>query len=164
MFKTTIMKISFLSFGIVVFILLSCNRPELAPDTSNAEPEVEKAIRSSIGWAKNKDIDLLYSVICNDSMYLEVDPGARVVKGFKEFKQAEAFWMDSSFKAVRYGIRDLQIRFSASGDVAWFYCILDDINEWKGEPANWENTRWTGVLEKRNDSWIMMQQHFSFAQ
>jgi hypothetical protein len=47
--------------------------------------------------------------------------------------------------------------------VAWFYCILDDINEWKGQPANWENTRWTGVLEKRDGRWVMAQQHFSFA-
>jgi hypothetical protein len=47
--------------------------------------------------------------------------------------------------------------------VAWFFCILDDINEWKGQPANWENTRWSGVLEKRSGRWVMAQQHFSFA-
>jgi len=47
--------------------------------------------------------------------------------------------------------------------VAWFFCILDDINEWKGQPATWENTRWTGVLEKRDGRWVTVQQHFSFA-
>lgn len=41
--------------------------------------------------------------------------------------------------------------------------MLDDINEWKGQPANWENTRWTGVLEKRDNNWIIVQMHFSFA-
>jgi len=64
---------------------------------------------------------------------------------------------------VRYEIRDLKINFSKSGDVAWFFCVLDDINEWKGQPANWENTRWTGVLEKIDGSWRIVQQHFSFA-
>jgi hypothetical protein len=47
--------------------------------------------------------------------------------------------------------------------VAWFYCILDDVNEWKGQPASWMNTRWTGVLEKRKEKWVIVQMHFSFA-
>jgi hypothetical protein len=34
---------------------------------------------------------------------------------------------------------------------------------WDGQPANWENTRWTGVLEKRGGRWVIVQQHFSFA-
>ena len=124
---------------------------------------VEKVIHGSIGWAKHKDINLLYSIIANDTSFLEVHPDEKVVKGFQEFKKAEKFWMNPDFKAIRYEIKDLSINFSNSGDVAWFFCMLDDINEWKGQPANWENTRWTGVLEKRNGKWVIVQQHFSFA-
>ena len=132
----------------------------------NAEAEkllIEKAINSCIGWAKTKDLDLLYSVVANDTNFLEVHPDGKVVRGFNEFKKAEAFWMSPDFKAVRYQIEDLSINISASGTVAWWFCILDDINEWKGQPSSWENTRWTGVLEKRNGKWLIVQQHFSFA-
>jgi TolB protein len=125
---------------------------------------IEQAIRASIGWAKDKNLELLYGTIANDSNFLEVHPEGRVVKGFEEFRKAERIWMSPNFKAVRYEIRDLRIKLSKSGDVAWFFCILDDINEWKGQPANWENTRWTGVLEKREGRWRMVQQHFSFAE
>jgi ketosteroid isomerase-like protein len=125
--------------------------------------KIEAAIHASIGWAKNKDFKLLYSVIANDSDYVEVDPGKRVVRGFDEFRKAEKFWGDSNFKAVRYEIRDLRITVSQGGDAAWFYGVLDDVNEWKGQPANWLNTRWTGVLEKRGDRWVIVQMHFSFA-
>lgn len=124
---------------------------------------VEKAIHGSIGWAKNRDINLLYSIIANDTSFIEVHPDEKVVKGFEDFKKAENFWMNPDFKAIRYEIKDLSINFSNSGDVAWFFCMLDDINEWKGQPANWENTRWTGVLEKRSGKWVIVQQHFSFA-
>ena len=124
---------------------------------------VEKVIHGSIGWAKNKDIKLLYSIIANDTSFIEVHPDEKVVRGFEDFKKAERFWMNPDFKAIRYEIKDLSINFSNSGDVAWFFCMLDDINEWKGRPANWENTRWTGVLEKRNGKWVIVQQHFSFA-
>jgi ketosteroid isomerase-like protein len=147
-----------------VFILIMSCRPKT--EFFNVESEkslVEKAIRNSIGWAKNKDIELLYSVIANDSNYLEVHPNNRVVEGFQEFKKAEKFWMSPDFKAVRYEIRDLKINLSKLGDAAWFFCMLDDINEWKGQPASWENTRWTGVLEKRDGNWTIVQMHFSYA-
>lgn len=52
---------------------------------------VEKAIHNSIGWAKSKNINLLYSVIANDTNYIEVDPNDRIVKGFQDFKKAEIF-------------------------------------------------------------------------
>lgn len=124
---------------------------------------IEKAIHASIGWAKEKDFKLLYSVIANDSNYVEVDPGKRVVRGFDDFRKAEKFWGSPDFKAIRYEIRDLKIGISRSGDVAWYYCVLDDVNEWKGQPANWMDTRWTGVLEKRDGKWVIVQMHFSFA-
>ncbi|MBN2147729.1 MAG: nuclear transport factor 2 family protein [Anaerolineales bacterium] len=41
--------------------------------------------------------------------------------------------------------------------------FLDDHAEWNGEPTGWDNARWTGVLEKRNSKWVIVQMHFSFA-
>ena len=134
-----------------LFITTYCGKkPE---DNTANEKEIqliEETIKSSICWAKNKDLRLLYSVIANDSSYLEVQPSDRVVKGIAEFKKGEKLWMSPHFKPIRVETRDMHIYISQSGTVAWWYCELDDINDWKGQPANWENTRWTGVLEKRN--------------
>ncbi|MBN2349788.1 MAG: nuclear transport factor 2 family protein [Bacteroidales bacterium] len=160
-----IFKIVFLiSFACIFCTQLSCKRDNKAYNADIEKQKVEKVIHKSIGWAKTKDINLLYSVIANDSNFIVVNPGDRIVKGFLDFTSAEDFWMNPDFKAVRYEIKDLTINFSQTGDVAWFICMLDDINEWKGQPANWENTRWTGVLEKRNNSWVIVQMHFSFSQ
>ena len=123
---------------------------------------IEKTIRNSIGWAGNKDTGLLYNTIANDPKYLEVHPEGKIVKGIKEFKKNEKFWLSPDFKAVGYNIEDLNINLSESGTVAWFYCVLDDLNEWKGQPINWENTRWTGILEKRDNNWRIVQMHFSY--
>jgi ketosteroid isomerase-like protein len=153
----------FLLIMITVFTgLISCSRENHSFNKETEKKLVEKTIHSSIGWAKNKDIKLLYSVIAQDADYIEVDPDDKIVRGFQEFRKAEGFWMSPDFKAIRYEIRDLNITFSKSGNVAWFFCMLDDINEWKGQPANWENTRWTGVLEKREGNWVIVQMHFSF--
>ncbi len=156
-------KVVSITLSIFFITFFSCQTGIKNFDIEVEKHAVEQAIHSSIGWAKDKDINLLYSVIANDDDYVEVDPGDRIVKGFSDFKNAEDFWMSPDFKAIRYEIRDLKITFSKSGDVAWFFCRLDDINEWKGSPANWENTRWTGVLEKRDGRWEIVQMHFSFA-
>jgi len=132
-------------------------------DKSDEIALIEKAIHGSIGWAKNKDFKLLYSIIANDSNYLEVDPNPDIIRGFDEFKKNEVFWGNPDFRAIRYEIRDLKISVSECGTVAWYYCVLDDINEWKGKPAEWRDTRWTGVLEKREGRWVIVQMHFSFA-
>ena len=134
-----------------------------AQDAKTENATIEKVIHASIGWAKNKDFKLAYSVIANDSDYLEVDPDSSLIRGFDQLKKNEAFWGSPNFKAIRYDIRDLTITISQSGDVAWFYCMLDDINEWKGKSASWVNARWTGVLEKRKGQWVIVQNHFSFA-
>lgn len=123
-----------------LFLSISCTAGNDF-DLESEKQIVEKTIRNSIGWAKDKDLELLYSVISNDSNYVEVDPGDRIVDGFEDFRKAEEFWMSDDFRAIGYEIRGLKINFSGSGDVAWFFCILDDINEWKGQPASWENTR-----------------------
>ena len=133
-------------------------------DKSNEIALIEKAIHGSIGWAKDKDFKLLYSIIANDSNYLEVDPNPDIIRGFDEFKKNEVIWGNPNFRAIRYEIRDLKISVSECGTVAWYYCVLDDINEWKGKPAEWRDTRWTGVLEKREGRWVIVQMHFSFAQ
>ena len=161
--KFPLMRLLLFNFSCI--IILSCSQ-NVNKDVVNIESEIDSvrsAIHASISWAKNKDFQLLYSTIANDSNYLEVDPGPGLIKGFEEFKRNEVFWGSPDFKTVRYEIRDLIINFSKKGDVAWFYCILDDENEWKGQPASWINTRWTGVLEKRDGRWNLVQSHFSFA-
>ncbi len=135
-------------------------------ETSAVElPVIEKVIHASIGWAGNKDKDLLYSGMADDEKLFWFSPdNAGTIKGRKAFENlTENFFMLEDFKAVRYEIKELEINFSQSGDVAWYHARLDDYNTWKGQPANWEDVRWTGVLEKRGGNWVIVQMHFSDA-
>ena len=69
--------------------------------------------------------------------------------GWEQFVKGFDFWMDPRFKATGLDIRDLRIDFSPGGDSAWWSCILDDLDEWDGKPIGWKDTRWSGVMEKR---------------
>ena len=158
-----LIRILIISFLITLFLVFTANSfaQENKIDKESELVLVEQTIDGCIEWAKTKDFDWLYSIIANDTSYLEVHPENFVVKGFANFKKMEKFWSSPDFKSIRHGIRDLRITLSRSGDVAWFYCMVDDINEWKGESVSWINTRWTGVLEKRNGKWVIVQMHFS---
>jgi ketosteroid isomerase-like protein len=131
-------------------------------DKARETEEVKKTINNVFGWAVTKDFDLFFRSIADDSDFMSVTPYKRVKIGINDVKRDTAFWADPKFKAIRHEIRNLKIVFSRSGEVAWFYGELDDINEWEGQPANWENVRWTGVLEKRDGQWRLVQQHFSW--
>jgi len=167
-----------LSFYLIAFILVGilcaqAGEGPQAPSSASAsnpakDQEAEKkiiaeVISSVIGWAKDKNLDLFFGSIAHDEDYISVTPGNRVIKRFEDVKQNVPFWMSPDFKYVRHELKDLEIKFARCGEVAWFYCVLDDINTYKGEPASWENARWTGVVEKRAGKWVVVQQHFSFA-
>ncbi len=149
---------------ILSLILFSCKHEEevILIDLKSEKSIIEETIKNTIAWAKDKDTSLLYSIIANDENYLEVHPSSNVVKGISQFKEAERFWLDSRFKHVSFETWDMHINISQDGTVAWYYCMLNDINDWDGQSASWENTRWTGILEKRDGSWQMVQMHFSY--
>jgi hypothetical protein len=134
-----------------------------AEDQEAEKREIARVVGSVIGWAKTKDLDLFFGSIAQDEDYISVTPGPRVIKRFEDVKQNVPFWMSQDFQYVRHELKDLEIKLARCGTVAWFYCVLDDINTYKGEPASWENARWTGVVEKRDGKWVVVSQHFSFA-
>jgi hypothetical protein len=134
-----------------------------AEDQEAEKQKIAQVVSSVIGWAKTKDLDLFFGSIANDEDYISVTPTKRVVKRFEDVKQNIPFWMSPEFKYVRHELKDLEIKLARCGTVAWFYCVLDDINTYKGQPASWENARWTGVVEKRDGKWVVVSQHFSFA-
>ena len=152
-----------LSVLAILLTLISCNQLTDNADKNTEREAVAKTIDSCIGWFKEKNFDLLYSVVADDSNYISVRPSGVPLRGYDQFIKNSEIYKNPTFTYVRHELKDLTINFSKKGDVAWFYCILDDFNEWDGKPANWENARWTGVLEKRNDKWVIVQQHFSFA-
>lgn len=56
-------------------------------------------------------------------------------------------------------LRDLTIR--CSGDVAWYFHLLDARITSRGTTTTWEGARFTGVFERREGQWKMVQTHVS---
>ena len=148
---------------VLMMIFISCHDISQIESKQDQIEKITETIDACIGWFKTKDFDLLFSVVAHDSNFLSVHPTDKIVRGFDEFLKNSEIFRNPDFIYNKHELNDLKITMSKSGDVAWFYCKLNDMNTWKGQPASWENTRWTGVLEKRDNHWVIVQQHFSFA-
>ena len=136
-----------------------------AAGTARAEDEaavVRQVIEDSIGWALDKDFDRLFEVMAHDENFFIFHPDSSTVEGWESFVEHSAVWKDPRFKATSFEVKDFRLNFSRGGDVAWFACYLDDFGEWDGRQIGWENVRWTGVAEKRDGKWVLVQMHFSF--
>jgi ketosteroid isomerase-like protein len=152
----------------VLFLLCLISVPLQAglPEPSeHPEYETVKAvIEDSIGWAIEKDLDRLLQIFANDEdlfiWWVGSNGGAEGIDDLK--KTAETVWMTPDFEATKFEFRDVRIRFSEDGKMAWFSCHLDDCGIWKGQEACMKNVRNTGVLEKRGDQWTIVQSHASW--
>lgn len=135
-----------------------------ALDSDETIAEVRRVIESSITWALTKDKPLLDRVFSQDGDLFIYNPDRfEPDLGFTPLQRLwEEVWSRPEFKATGFDLRDLRIHLSRSGDVAWFSGVMDDIGEWDGQPGAWMNTRWTGVLERREGRWVMVQEHFSW--
>jgi ketosteroid isomerase-like protein len=155
-------------------IVLSCLVSALmtagaAGPASASDPETEKAViarvvRDSICWALTKDRALQESTMAHDEdLFIFWTDSKSVTAGWKEYVKLFDTWMDPRWKATVTEVRDLRVHLSRSGDVAWYSAMLDDLSEWDGKPTGARDIRWTGVLEKRDGRWVVVQMHGSVA-
>ena len=156
-------KVSTIILAAAGLLLFCVSAAATGKNAENEKAVIEKTVRDSIGWAQTKDRPLLESLMVHDEGLFIFNPDSEVTSGWESFKKGFDFWMDPRFKATSMDIRDMRISVSPSGDTAWWSCVLDDLCEWEGRPVGWKNTRWTGVLQKREGKWVIVQMHFSFA-
>ena len=139
---------------------------ESSKQTSSGDEKavIAKVIKDSICWALTKDRALQENTMAHDEDLFYFWTGStHTVAGWKQHLKTFDTYMDPRFKAIRTEVRDLRIHLSRSGDVAWYSANLDDVVEWEGKRGGGEDIRWTGVLEKRDGKWVIVQMHASLA-
>jgi len=108
-----------------------------------------------------EDIDLLSNVYAHDEdMVCIGTEGSERVVGWEPLK----VMMQKQFEATdesKLSVKDRTIKVHSSGQVAWFSEIIDwDITA-QGQTFQIKGLRGTGVLEKRDGSWVVVQVHYS---
>jgi ketosteroid isomerase-like protein len=132
-----------------------------AEEPATDHEAVTEAIEQAIGWAIEKDFDAMFGLWADDLFHFWLTSDSQVV-GLVDFKTYAERWRDPEFRGTRFEFRDLRIVFSASGDVAWYSCFLDDCGTYRGTEFCLEDVFQTGVLEKRDGRWVHVLMHGSY--
>lgn len=137
------------------------NKPELQTEKAT----IATVVRNSIEWALTKDVEMQKATMAQDEdLFYFWTASMYTIASWEAHEKLFEQWLDPRFRAVRTEVRDLQIHISQSGNVAWYSATLDDVVEWDGKVSKYgEDLRWTGVLEKRDNRWVIVQMHASLA-
>lgn len=151
-------KIQVILLFLLLIVISSCVQQV---DFDAEKEQVNTVLNINIKASETKDIAAISNVYAHDSdmIVFGTDLAERFV-GWENLEKAlkEMF---AAFDDASYEVSNKTIKIGKSGDVAWFTEIQDIkliVNE---EQLEIKNARHTGVLEKRDGKWVIVQSHFS---
>jgi uncharacterized protein (TIGR02246 family) len=108
-----------------------------------------------------EDLELLAQTFANDPnlMVFGTDAAERWI-GYDALLESIQIQF-ASYEETDVTVRDQMITVHPSGEVAWFSEVMDWTVIAGGEEVALEGLRFTGVLEKRQGSWMFIQGHAS---
>lgn len=127
----------------------------------STEDEVRAAIEQFFEAMDTQNLPLMKQLLPKEENMVHIGTDKNEIwKGWKILMDATR----SQFEELQFykaDIHDLSINLSHSGDVAWYFHVLDARIKSGDNLTEWENARFSGVLEKRDGQWKLMQTHVS---
>ena len=145
----------------ILCLLFSC--------TSKVDPGTEKTdvietINRLYQSFEDKDIDLMSEVMAHDESMLSFGTSiSDLHNSWSEWRKNHMAQFEA-FDKAEINSKKMNVYLSQHSDVAWFA----DVSDWTlvidNENIQMNDIRITGVLEKRNNSWKIVQIHASVPQ
>jgi len=144
------------AFVVAGLLLTACTKE------TDTEAEAAKTVVDDLWRAiSDQDVNLLSRIVANDDALVAfgTDATERWV-GSSAFLTAEKQMMQA-FDVESLDRREETFQIHSHGGVAWFSTVFDIELSVNGELASLEGLRTTGVIEKRDDDWVIVQLHTS---
>lgn len=126
-----------------------------------AKEEVKKTIHLFFKAMDTQNMDLMCSVLPESTSMIHIGTDVdEIWRGHTNLIKAteEQFQNLEYYKATIHG---LTINLSSNKQTAWYFHLLDAEIKSDENIQHWENARFTGMLEKQDDHWLLMQTHVS---
>jgi len=152
-----------LLFFLIPFILLlftACTG-EPKVDLESERAKVMQVLDNFVLAHEDRNLELLLSCFSEkpDIMILGTDENELWVdKVSMGEAQKRAY---ETFNTVNLSVRDKILKMCSTGDLAWFYMKVNWFVESDDEQFTFDGIRTTGVLEKEDDGWKIVQIHTS---
>lgn len=147
------------------FLSLIAGTVLMAQASPAPKAAVAEVAYTFVGWALyNKHTEALLACPSHgEDVFLFQSSSRGPVPGFEARQKLIPDWMHPDFQATRTEIRDVKVGISKSGEAAWFSSILNDCGTHQGRESCRKDCHSSGVVEKREGRWVIVQAHFSLA-
>ena len=151
-------RLCMLILGSMLLAMSGCNQKV---DLEAERTEATTVVNHMIQALEAEDMNLLAKVMAHDADMVNfgTDAAERWV-GWDALKESVEKQF-ASFDKTKLTVKDQVVKVNPSGNVAWFSEIVDWDLMAKGKPVHMEGSRITGVLEKRDGNWVIVQFHVS---
>ena len=127
----------------------------------SAKDEVKSTIAQFFDAMDSQNLELMKQLIprSETTTHIGTDEG-EIWQGWEVLNEATK----EQFQGLEYyraTIKELTINLSESKTVAWYFHHLDAEIKSNENITRWRGARFTGVLEKKNDRWLLSQTHVS---
>lgn len=144
-----------------ILLLTACSDCDKEMNVANETIAIEHLLENYIIANETQDFDLIESIWSpqSDIILYGTDSHERLMgwtnirKAIKsQFNQIDDTYLSAS---------DQFIKINCTGNTAWFAETLNYNFMYKGEAKRFEGLRFTGIVEKENGEWKLVQAHLS---
>lgn len=153
-------------FILIIIGLISLSSCNMGYQDKNVDLELEKesvalVLEKYVIANEKQDIDLVHEVWAEepDIVVLGTNSDEKII-GWEQIKNTLQRQFDS-FDDTYISVRDQVININETGNTAWFSEIMNYNYIYQGEARQFEGIRFTGVLNKKDGEWFIVQSHIS---
>ena len=145
----------------ILCLLLSCTDKV---DSDTEKSNVIEVVNGLYQSFEDKDIDLMSEVMAHDQSMLSFGTGiSDLHNSWTEWRKNHIVQF-KAFDKAKINSKNMNVYLSQNSNVAWFA----DVSDWtlivENDTIEMKDIRITGVLEKRNNVWKIVQIHASVPQ
>lgn len=154
------MKNLILLLAMFLMIFPSCKDKECV-DIDNEKECIELVLEKYVIANEDQKIDLAEEIWADDDDIVAFGTGSdEKLVGWKNIKKTIQKQFDT-FTDTYISVMDQKINVNSTGNTAWFSEIINYNFIRDSIPLSYEGIRYTGVLEKRDGKWVIVQSHMS---
>ncbi|NIM91122.1 MAG: SgcJ/EcaC family oxidoreductase [Candidatus Aminicenantes bacterium] len=160
-FQSTLICIS---LALILCIQIKCQKQteDLSPvvDIEAEKVNIQSVLDRWLQANRDKDIESYMKIFAPDEDIVNLGVSGERWIGWEALKERTMKSYEAIDK-IDFSVRDRVIKVHASSKVAWVFLVLDINFIFQGEAISVEKVRLTGVLEKRDENWVVVQSHAS---
>jgi ketosteroid isomerase-like protein len=150
-----------IGIGLILFFGCTVDTQTKKVDLDLEKEKVELVLEKYVIANEKQDIELVHEIWAaeSDIVVFGTNSDEKII-GWEDIQRVLQRQFDT-FEDTYISVRDQVININETGNTAWFSEIMNYNYIYQGEAKQFEGLRFTGVLEKKDGEWYIVQSHIS---